>query len=230
MTARHFGPEFDAFFQGLARRNTRPWFHAHKADYQRHVKEPFTEFVGEMIERLAAVDPHMRCEPREAIFRIARDTRFSADKTPYKTLVSAVIAPDGRKTRAPAFYFQLGIDGLGVAAGLYQPDRDQLYHVREAIRDDGASITRVLRDRTFRRVWGQLQGERNVRLPAEFSEAARRFPLLYHKQFYCWVEYAGTKPVLRRDLADFLMRHYRSARPILLWLRKAVAPPSRHRP
>ena len=229
MTARHFGPEFVAFFKGLARRNTRPWFHAHKADYQRHVKEPFAEFVEEMIERLAAVDPHMRCEPREAMFRLARDTRFSPDKTPYKTHVSAVIAPDGRKTRVPAFYVQLGADGLAVAAGLYRPDRDQLYHVREAIRDDGASIMRSLRDRTFRRVWGELQGERNVRLPAEFREAARRFPLLYHKQFYCWVEHAGATPVLRRDLADFLMRHYRAARPILAWLRKAVASPSRHR-
>jgi uncharacterized protein (TIGR02453 family) len=230
VTAPHFRPEFASFFQELRRRNTRPWFHARKAEYQQHVKEPFADFVGEMIERVAALDPYMRCEPREAIFRIARDTRFAADKTPYKTHVSAVIGPDGRKTRAPAFYFQLGAEGLGVAAGLYQPDRDQLYHVREAIRDDGPEISRLVRDRTFRRLWGELQGERNVRLPAEFSEAAQRFPLLYHKQFYCWAEYEGAGPLLRRDLADFLMRHYRAARPIIGWLRRAVAPRPQHRP
>jgi uncharacterized protein (TIGR02453 family) len=222
VTARHFGPGFVSFFRGLGRRNTRLWFHAHRTEYERNVKGPFAEFVEEMIERVAALDPHMRCEAREAIFRIARDTRFSADKTPYKTHVSAVIGPGGRKTRIPAFYLQLGTGGLGIAAGLYQPDRDQLYRVREAIRDGGTTLVRLLGKRSFRAVWGELQGERNARLPREFAEAAPRFPLLYHKQFYCWAEYAGSVPLLRRDLADFLMHHYRAARPALAWLRSAV--------
>jgi len=225
-----FGPGFPSFFRGLARRNTRPWFHAHRAEYERDVKGPFADFVGEMIERVAALDPAMRCEPREATFRIARDTRFSADKTPYKTHVSTVLGPDGRKTRVPAFYFQLGAGGLGVAAGLYRPDRDRVHRVREAIRDDGATLVRFLRNRSFRGVWGELQGERNVRLPREFAAAAERFPVMYHKQFYCWAEYAGTAPLLRRDLADFLMRHYRATRPVLAWLRAAIAPPSPGRP
>jgi uncharacterized protein (TIGR02453 family) len=225
-----FGPPFPSFFRGLARRNTRPWFHAHRAEYERDVKEPFADFVGEMIERVAALDPTMRCEPREAMFRIARDTRFSTDKTPYKTHVSAVIGPDGRKTRVPAFYFQLGAGGLGIAAGLYRPDRDQVYAVREAIRDDGATLARLLRNRSFRGLWGELQGERNIRLPGEFTAAAEPFPVMYHKQFYCWAEYAGAAPILRRDLADFLMRHYRATRPVLAWLRKAVTPPASRRP
>jgi uncharacterized protein (TIGR02453 family) len=219
----HFQPEFLRFFRGLTRRNTRDWYRAHKAAYERFVKEPFAVFVGEMIERIAAIDPAMRCEPGEAIFRLARDTRFSKDKTPYKTQVSAVIGPDGRKTRRAAFYFQLGAAGLGIAGGVYQPDRDQLFAIREAIRDGGATLGRLLEDRTFRRVWGALQGDRNVRVPPAFSEAAARFPLLYHKQFYTWVEYDDPQSVLRRDLAPFLVRHYLAGRAVFAWLTKALS-------
>ena len=218
----YFGPEFTRFFRRLARHNTREWFHTHRDDFVRHLKEPFEEFAGEMIERIAALDPAMRCEPQEAIFRLARDTRFSRDKTPYKTHLGAVIAPDGRKTRAAAFYFQLGADGLGIAGGVYQPDRGQLFAIRQAIRDDGATLDRLVRDRTFRRLLGSLQGERNVRLAPEFTAAADRFPLLYHKQFYTWVEHPDPAVVERRDLAEFLMRHYRAGRALQAWLNRAL--------
>jgi len=218
----YFGPEFLRFFRGLSRRNTREWYHAHKAEYEQFVKQPFTLFVGEMIERIAAIDPAMRCEPKDAMFRIARDTRFSRDKTPYKTHVSAVIAPDGRKTRRAAFYFELGATGVGVAGGVYQPDRDQLHAIREAIRGDGARLDRLLKNRTFHRTWGDLQGERNVRVPPVFAEAAERFPVIYQKQFYTWVEYDGPETVLRRDLAPFLVRHYRAGRPLFGWLDRAL--------
>jgi len=217
-----FDSGFPRFFRGLARHNIRAWFHAHQTDYERFVKEPFALFVGELIERIAAIDPGMRCEPREAMFRIARDTRFSKDKTPYKTHASAVIAAGGRKTRRAAFYVQLGATGIGIAGGVYQPDRDQLFAIREAIRDDGATLDGLVRDRTFRRVWGALQGDRNLRVPPAFAEAAARFPLVYHKQFYTWVEYDDPDAVLRRDLAPFLVRHYRAGRPVFAWLDAAL--------
>jgi len=218
----YFAPEFLRFFRGLSRRNTREWYHAHKVEYERFVKEPFTLFVGEMIERIGAIDPAMRCEPKEAMFRIARDTRFSKDKTPYKTHVSAVIAPDGRKTRRAAFYLELGATGVGVAGGVYQPDRDQLFAIRETIRDDGATLEQLLKDRTFRRTWGDLQGERNIRVPPVFSDAAARHPLIYHRQFYTWVEYDDPDTVLRKDLAPFLVRHYRAGRAVFAWLDRAL--------
>lgn len=219
----YFGPEFARFFRGLARHNTRAWYHAHKDQFVLHCKEPFEDFIGEMIERIAALDPDTRCEPREAIFRLARDTRFSNDKTPYKTHLGAVIAPDGRKTRSAAFYVELSAGGLGIATGVYQPDKGQLYAIREAIRDDGATLDRLVRDRTFRRLFGELQGDRNVRLPPEFTPAGARFPLLYHRQFYTWIEYDDPAVIERRDLAEFVMRHYRAGRAVNAWLGRALA-------
>jgi uncharacterized protein (DUF2461 family) len=72
----YFGEEFLDFFSALSRNNKREWFHAHKKRYEQHVKKPFEAFVGEMIHRIGSVDPAIAIQPREAIFRIARDTSW----------------------------------------------------------------------------------------------------------------------------------------------------------
>jgi uncharacterized protein (TIGR02453 family) len=219
----HFTTGFPAFFRGLARNNKREWYHAHKADFDEHVKGPFSDFVAELIEKIAALDPHLRCEPPDAIFRLARDIRFSRDKTPYKTFTSAVIAPGGRKARLPGLYLQLGVNGLALAGGAYQPSPADLTKIRRAIVKRGAALEKLLADRTFKRIYGTLQGERNVRLPPDFAPRAERFPLLYHKQFYYWREYTDPKIALRRDLLRFVMRHYEAGRPVNAWLTKAMS-------
>lgn len=220
----HFGPEFVAFFRGLKRRNTRPWYHAHKAEYERHVKRPFEDLVEELIHRLAALgEPIAALTPREAIFRLARDTRFSKDKTPYKLHQAAVLAPGGRKEqRRAAFYFQLGADGLAVAGGVYQPDKDQVLAIRRALTRDGDMLSRLLRARSFRTFFDGLEGDRNKRLSPEFAPHAERLPLLYQKQFYFWTEHPSTKVILRRDLADFVVRHWKAGRPVNAWLNRAL--------
>jgi uncharacterized protein (TIGR02453 family) len=215
-------PDYTRFFRGLARNNRRPWYHAHKAEFDEHVRRPFEELVEEMIHRIGAVEPAVRAlTAREAIFRLARDIRFTKDKTPYKLFCAAVIAPGGRKqSRAPAFYFEIGADRIGIAGGIYQPDKETLLRIRRAIAERGVELERLLAARTFRRVYGELQGERNVRLPPEFAPVAVRHPLVAHRQFYYWVEYGGKR---RGEIADFLMRHYRAGRPVSAWLAGAVA-------
>ena len=215
-------PEYSRFFRGVARNNHRAWYHAHKPAYDAHVRRPFEELVEEMIFRIGAADPSVRgLTPREAIFRLARDIRFTKDKTPYKLFSAAVIAPGGRKqSRAPGFYFEIGADRIGVAGGIYQPDKETLLRIRRAIASRGAELERLLAAPGFRRVFRALQGERNVRLPPEFAPVAARHPLVAHRQFYYWVEHAGP---LRGSVADFLMRHYRAGRPVSAWLAEAVA-------
>lgn len=221
----HFGPGFVGFFRGLKRHNRRPWYHAHKPEYEREVKRPFEDFVEELIHRMAALgEPLAGLTAREATFRLARDTRFSSDKTPYKLHQSAVLAPGGRKVRGRAgFYVQLGAVGLAVAGGVYDTDKEQILAIRRAIARDGARLDRLLRARTFRRYFDGLEGERNERLPTEFASASKRFPLLYQKQFYYWAEYREAKIALRKDLADLVMRHWLAGRPVNDWLNRALA-------
>ena len=219
----YFDQEFIRFFKGLSRNNTREWFHARKKTYEEHVKEPFADFVEEMIHRVSAIDPDVQIEPRDAIFRIARDIRFSKDKTPYKTFASAAVAPGGRKRTAPGLYFRFGASGVGIAGGVYNPDKEELIKIRRALVRDGSTFSRLLKAKRFRDTYGDLLGEKNKRLPREFADAAERYPFIANKQFYFYAEYEDAKIVLRRDLAAFVERHYRAALTVTQFLKAALA-------
>ena len=218
-----FSSEFLTFLGALERHNDREWFHANKSRYENAVKDPFHDFVEEMIHRIGAIDPAVRIQPKDAIFRIHRDIRFSKDKTPYKTFVSAVVSPGGRKDHErPGLYFQFGAKSMAVAGGLYQPGKEQLYNIRIAIRERGHALTKLLAAKAFTTLFGELQGEKNKVLPKEFKPAQDQHPIIAHKQFYFWAEYPA-RTVLRPDLGSFLVKHYKAGKRVSDWLAAAAA-------
>jgi uncharacterized protein (TIGR02453 family) len=81
----HFSRSSLEFLRGLARYNSKPWFEAHREDYEQHVKRPMADFVEEMDLRLGSFAPEITGDPKRSVFRIYRDIRFSSDKSPYKT-------------------------------------------------------------------------------------------------------------------------------------------------
>src|ERR1022692_4199783 len=94
-----FPPEAVTFYRGLARHNTREWFQPRKTVYDEKVKAPMVELVTELNRALMAFAPDYVTDAHKAIYRIYRDTRFSPDKTPYKTQIAA---SDGLSARASA--------------------------------------------------------------------------------------------------------------------------------
>jgi len=97
----------------------REWFHANKKDYETHVKNPFKEFVQLIIDKVQEVDPTVVILPKDAIFRINRDIRFSKDKTPYKTNVSAALSADGRQDHSKTgIYSEMGAEKFGIRRSL----------------------------------------------------------------------------------------------------------------
>ncbi|MEL6943413.1 MAG: DUF2461 domain-containing protein, partial [Bacteroidota bacterium] len=94
---KHFTPDFLNFFKDLRANNEREWFHANKKRYEQSVKIPFQAFIADVIEHASIFDPNILITPKDAIFRIYKDTRFSKDKTPYKLHASAVVSRGGRK-------------------------------------------------------------------------------------------------------------------------------------
>jgi len=213
-----FTPEYNRFFKELAANNNKEWFDANKKRYESAVKKPFEAFVGEVIARIAKVDPRIRIEPKEAIFRINRDIRFSNDKTPYKLNRSALVSPAGRRDHnAPGIYFQLGADSVGFYGGAYQPEKDELQRLRERIMDEPKKFKALYQDKAFKKLLGEVQGEKNKILPAEFREAAAKEPLLYNKQLYYGADLPA-KTVVDPKLADILMDHYHAMRPMSQFL------------
>jgi len=210
----YFTQEFLDFFQELAHNNHRDWFHSHKSRYERHVKKPFHTFVADLIDRIHEDDPRITLEPKHAIFRINRDIRFSKDKTPYKTNVSAVISPQGRKDFTyPGFYIDFSHQKLYIGGGAYSVQKDQLERIRFAIATQSEAFQALLDQVEFKEKYGELKGEKNKRLPKELKEVAEKQPLIFNKQFYYMAE-LDSHHVLDHNLMDLVMEYYYAAKPM----------------
>lgn len=142
-----------AFLRELHDNNNREWFDAHRAEWKR-VKTRFAGFTEQLIDGISAFDPSVRgLRVQDCTYRIARDTRFSPDKTPYKEYIGAYIAPGGKKSRYAGYYFHVEPDtgegstyGHMLAVGLYCPEPVVLRSVRDEIFDNGAEVERTIRE------------------------------------------------------------------------------------
>jgi uncharacterized protein (TIGR02453 family) len=209
-----FTPDFNRFFKELAANNNKDWFDANRERYLTSVKQPFEVFVAEVIARVAKLDPQVRIEPKEAIFRINRDVRFSRDKAPYKLIRSAIVSPAGRKDHGiPGIYFQLGPEATEFYGGAYMPDRDEVHRIRARIAKDLRKFKSLREAPAFVKHVGSIQGEVNKVLPAEFKAAAAKEPLLFNKQFYYGAQLPA-RTVIDPKLADILIEHYVAMRPM----------------
>jgi uncharacterized protein (TIGR02453 family) len=182
---RGFPPETLKFLRQLKRNNTREWFLAHKDVYEQKVKAPMTELVLEIGFALQMDAPEFVVEPRRAIYRIYRDIRFSADKSPYKTHVAAIFVPRGipKKTGA-CLYFHIEPAEVVVAGGVYMPDPVTLRILRQHIAANWEELLAITKQRNFRKLFGDLQGERLVWPPSGFPADHPAIDVLRQKQFY----------------------------------------------
>ncbi len=165
-----FPPEMPAFFRSLKRNNRREWFQPRKHLYEQHVKAPMLELVAAINTEMAKFAPEHVTEPKEALFRIYRDTRFSADKTPYKTHVAASFQRrGGERLGTGGFYFSVSQEGIEVAAGLWHPDRDAMLMVRNHIAETHEELAAIISDKKARKLTGELQGGSLTRSPKGFD-------------------------------------------------------------
>lgn len=173
-----FPPEALAFLRGLARNNRKPWFEAHRADWERFVKAPMADLVEEMDLRLAGFAPEIAGDPKRSVFRIYRDVRFSADKRPYKTHAACWFfhgdgsSKVGREAHGggAGFYFHLEPGASLVAGGCWMPPRPALQKFRAAIAADRQAFERVVLAPALRRRMGGLDEEGMLkRVPRGFA-------------------------------------------------------------
>lgn len=219
----YFSQDFIAFFKELSANNYREWFHENKKRYEDHVKNPFKDFVQLMIDRVQEVDRNVVLTPKDAIFRINRDIRFSKDKTPYKTNVSAVISSGGRKNASlsDGMYIEFGAEHASIYGGAYMLDKNQLQLVREAIASNLEEFANLLKAEEFATKFGSLHGDEHKRLPKEFKEVAAVQPLIFKKSFYFFSKFEPSI-ILKDDLPEILMDYYEAGRPVANFLAKAM--------
>src|SRR5436309_8354802 len=175
----YFSAESLQFLRGLKRHNSKPWFEAHRDDYDRHIKSPMAELVQEMDLRLSRFAPEITGEPKRSIFRLHRDIRFSRDKSPYKTHAACWFyhadgsSKVGREAHGggAGFYFHLQPGAAFVGGGCWMPPRPALQRFRAAIAKDPRGFERIVLAPALRRRFGDMSNEEaRKRVPRGYSE------------------------------------------------------------
>ncbi|MGY1424868.1 DUF2461 domain-containing protein [Lysobacter sp. A289] len=180
----YFSPATFTFFRGLARNNSRDWFHANKARYEKHVREPFQRLLDDLQPVLAELSPHYRSESRKvggSLFRIHRDTRFANDKSPYKTWQGVKLFHErSRQIEAPSFHIHVQPGRCFIGSGLWHPESDTLRRVRNFILDNPAGWKAAAHGTSFRKRFTLDDSEILIRMPRgfpaefEFAQDLRR--------------------------------------------------------
>ena len=221
---KYFNQDFLNFFYLLSQNNTRDWFDQNRKMYEQEVREPFKVFVGDLVKAIREeMDPGFELLPKDAIFRINRDIRFSADKTPYKEHVGAIITPGGRKAKEmPGHYVHLSGGTLMIGGGAYFMEKESLYNLRKYLITNGKEFDALLAEKDFKKKYGEIQGKKNKRLPKELMVHVESNPLILNKQFYYMAE-MSPKKIVSKKLLPLVMDYFKAARPVNDFLKKAMS-------
>ncbi|WP_038028772.1 DUF2461 domain-containing protein [Thermonema rossianum] len=217
-------PETLAFLQGIGQNNNREWMQAHRQAYER-AKQNFSEFVEAFIQSTMHLHRQENLHAARCIFRLARDTRFSKDKSPYKTNFGAFIAPEGRKSGWAGFYLHIEPAASFVAAGLYAPATAQQKAVRQEIYYEAEKLLSILQQSTFARYFPEVEGQKLRRLPKEYADAPEALhTLLRHKQ---WIvrKQCSDEEVLAPDFMNRLLAYATVVQPFIDFLNTALQEP-----
>src|SRR5262244_2590321 len=145
------------FLRTLKRNNNREWFQEHKSIYDNSVKQPMLNLIDALAIEFQKFAPEMVASPKVSAYRIYRDTRFSNDKSPYKTHIAAVFPRLGLgKHEGAGFYLHINPSELLIGGGLYMPLPEDLSSVRQKISDDAESFLKIVTNRQFRRMFGTV--------------------------------------------------------------------------
>ncbi|UCH77742.1 MAG: DUF2461 domain-containing protein [Candidatus Coatesbacteria bacterium] len=216
-----FPRECVKFFQELKANNNKQWFERRKAYFQRYVMEPAEAFVGAMGERLRRIAPAVHAEPKvnKSIFRIHRDTRFTPDKSPYKTHLGIWFwEGEGPRMECSGFYFHLEPPRLMLGAGMHMFPK----HVLEAYRQSvvhakyGPGLTQAI-VRTERRGW-TVRGSHYKKTPQGYKADHPRAALLLYNGLYVGAEDEIPVELYSPAILDYCLSRYREMLPIHEWL------------
>lgn len=210
-----FPPEALRFFRQLERNNRRDWFEPRKQVFLDSVRAPMEEFVAAIDAALASFAPEAVTLPERAIYRIYRDTRFSLDKSPYKTHIAAsFFRSDLGRHVAGGYYVEISHRWVGVAGGVYMPTPENLRLIRVHIMENFERFDSLARDRKLLAAMGPLTGEKLARPPKGFPPDHPSVEWLKFKHWYFWKELPADLATSRKLLPEVVNR-FRLMKPVI---------------
>jgi uncharacterized protein (TIGR02453 family) len=201
-----FPPETVRFLRALKRNNRREWFNLRKERFEAEVRAPMIAVIEQLALDFRAFAPELVASPKASLYRIYRDTRFSENKTPYKTHVAAVFPWRGLpKHEGAGLYFHVAPDEVWIGGGMYAPQTPQLYAVREHIAANHRRLRKIVESPAFRRIVGELEGQKLLRVPRGFPRDHPAAEFLKYRQFLAGIELpssAASQPAFYRRLIE----------------------------
>jgi uncharacterized protein (TIGR02453 family) len=203
------------FLRSLKRNNRREWFEAHKPEFERELKQPMLALIESVNRAMAGFAPaHVR-PPQKCMMRIYRDIRFSTDKRPYKSHISAWWSREGlEKTSGGGYYMHISPEEVLIAAGVYMPEREQLLAIRQYLLAHHVEMRQLLTDRKLKRTMDSFTGMPLTRPPKGFPKDHPAMDLLLCRQWGVEAKMAPTA-ALQEDFADEVIRRFRLATPLV---------------
>jgi len=172
------------FLRELKQNNHKEWFHEHKPVYQT-LRKQFEQLIAQTILAIAQFDDSVKTiEPKQCIFRINRDIRFSKDKSPYKNNFGAFIAPGGRNSGLAGYYIHLEPDNCLLAGGIYMPPPDRLKAVRTEIFENTEEFKKIIHHKNFKKHFGKIISDKMLKTaPKGFPKDFNDIDLLKYKHY-----------------------------------------------
>ncbi|WP_226391098.1 DUF2461 domain-containing protein [Penaeicola halotolerans] len=181
--AKNNANELLDFLSSLAENNNKEWMDANRNWYL-SVKEAFLEDVAFMLKEASILDPAISLlTPKDCIFRMNRDVRFSPNKAPYKSNMSAYFAAGGKKSMGPGFYVHIQPGESFVGGGIYMPPADILKKIRKEIDYSGAQLEQIIQEPEFTKTFGSIEGDQLKNSPKDYATDHPYIELLKYKSF-----------------------------------------------
>ena len=216
-----------SFLRALKRNNDREWFRQRKPEYEQHVRGPMIELLARLAVDLRTFAPELISDPRVSLYRIYRDTRFSADKRPLKTNVAAHFPARGfSRNEGAGLYLEIAPQWVWIGGGLYMPSASDLRAVREHVARHHRTLDRMVSGPSFRRAVGALEGERLSRLPGGYLKDHPAGEYLRFKQFLAGREFGPELAAQDRFYGEVL-KIFRAVAPLIRFLNAPLLPERR---
>jgi uncharacterized protein (TIGR02453 family) len=220
--APRFPPGATRFLRALKRNNDREWFRARREEFDALIDRPMNEIIERLAEDFRGFVPEVVASPRVSRYRIYRDTRFSEDKRPLKTHISAIFPARGLpRHEGPALYFEIAGDGVYAGGGLYHPEPDVLQAVREHLAAHSARFRRLVQGKPFRAMFGDLEGDRLTRVPRGYPADHPAADLLKYRQMLAGREWPATFASSPRFYSE-LLKTFRVMAPVVRFLNEPL--------
>lgn len=212
------------FLKDLRKNNNKPWFDANRSRYEA-AKKDFEQFIGTLIDKHSKKDPGLLdLKPKDCIFRINRDIRFSKDKSPYKTNFGASMNRGGKKSIFAGYYFHCDPGQSFVGGGLWMPQPVEMKKVRQEIDYCFDEFGKIIGSARFKRVYGSLyEGEdmRLVKVPQGFEKDS---PAAAYIKLKSWIAMQPVKDadLTSKNLVKQSLAAFEALQPLVAFINRAM--------